>query len=631
MNSRLVISVSIILSLVFHPFLFLTPVSAMPTREFTRIAVHPNEIERVLPFPLAVEKLPRSSSSFHTETPNFQPEGVSSQTEGGTYWVKAGGQGNGTSRRTPSGNISYVLTRYDLTNSLVNILPGIYNSSIEKFPLPLHFFNLTLSAPERATETIIQGIATSNVINVTADETTIDGFTIQNGVNGISVEGATSMLIEGNTLKNNSHSSINLLLSNASLIEGNRIINNNWSGIRMDYSNNNTISNNECTENEVVGVYLNNSINSAILANNINNNGIGIGIEETEGISIEQNGIKKNIVGIGIRKAEASVIKGNSLLKNRDPLGDGIGIGIGIVNSTNNHIYGNNFIDNKYHAIDDHGGNYFNNSTIGNYWDDYTGSDSDGDSIGDSPYTIHGRGKSKDYLPAMRFFIVDLTPPSVSIVHPSSKTYATPQLDIKMIVYDFLCTVDTVLVELNNTMNQTLRSAGKSKYYHRHTFTEGRYTLRVFANDTLGNMNSSQTVNFIVDLPPSVTILDPQNKTYTSSQIDINVTVKETMSAVDTVIAEVDSTENMSLVKDHHLYHTSCALTDGTHTVTIYANDTSGYTNKNASVTFTVETEPSNTDGKDNRFGVAIAIGIGAGASISLVAIALLFLRRKKE
>ncbi len=51
--------------------------------------------------------------------------------------------------------------------------------------------------------------------------------------------------------------------------------------------------------------------------------------------------------------------------------------------------------------MDLYGGNAFNTSTIGNYWDDYTGSDADGDGIGDTPYVISGSGGSKDYLPSM--------------------------------------------------------------------------------------------------------------------------------------------------------------------------------------------------------------------------------------
>jgi nitrous oxidase accessory protein NosD len=84
--------------------------------------------------------------------------------------------------------------------------------------------------------------------------------------------------------------------------------------------------------------------------------------------------------------------------------------------SNNNHIYRNNFINNTDSINSSESTNNIWNSLskitytyngnrytkyLGNYWDDYEGTDVDGDGIGDSQYSIN---TDKDIYPLMEKF-----------------------------------------------------------------------------------------------------------------------------------------------------------------------------------------------------------------------------------
>ena len=91
------------------------------------------------------------------------------------------------------------------------------------------------------------------------------------------------------------------------------------------------------------------------------------------------------------------------------------GYGIYFPHTTGSVIYLNNFIDNTYNVYSSDSSNIWNSTSLitytyngntytnylGNYWSDYTGSDADGDGIGDTPYSIDS---DVDNYPLMESF-----------------------------------------------------------------------------------------------------------------------------------------------------------------------------------------------------------------------------------
>jgi len=70
--------------------------------------------------------------------------------------------------------------------------------------------------------------------------------------------------------------------------------------------------------------------------------------------------------------------------------------------SNSNSLYHNQITNNTNQAYDA-GSNHWDNGSAGNYWSDYTGSDANGDGVGDTPYNIPGRTNQDNY-PLMSLF-----------------------------------------------------------------------------------------------------------------------------------------------------------------------------------------------------------------------------------
>jgi len=298
--------------------------------------------------------------------------------------------------------------------------------------------------------------------------------TINNNGRGIQIEGWGGNFdnnnISRNTINNNNREGILLQNSNNNTLLENTL-NNNKDGLCLKYSNNNTISGNYIQNNVKNGIYLYNCNNNTILGNNINNNVL-------QGILLDEN-------------------------------------------CFSNLFYVNYFIKNGIHVIDDLlNNNYWNNSDIGNFWDDYTGKDADNDGIGEIPhYFMNG----VDYLPIWESLI-----PNIIINFPSDNlTFRSTAPNFEVVIKDetifFLKNIvhiDTMWYTLDGgETNYTFITNGTINQGAWDVLPEGLVTLRFYANDTL-------VIIFKDTTAPDITIHSPEpNQVFGSDAPEFNLTI----------------------------------------------------------------------------------------------------------
>ncbi len=284
-----------------------------------------------------------------------------------------------------------------------------------------------------------------NVIEITASDVSIRGFTIRGSGKAVREESAGIKVINGPvTIENNRiedvYFGIDLKQSPGSIIRNNTIIGKDleigrrgdgirlwWShactieqntvldsrdmvfwyseeldirhnrvsdsryGLHFMYSHNTTVHENHLTGNSV-GIYLMYSNSIRLLRNQIDNNrgssGYGIGLKDCDDIAVESNLLAANRVGIYIDNSPSSIGSTGMIRSNKIAFNE-VGL-LATPNTHDNTIYDNGFIENES-QVSVHGGgqlflNRFAGEERGNFWSDYNGFDRDRDGLGELVY-----------------------------------------------------------------------------------------------------------------------------------------------------------------------------------------------------------------------------------------------------
>ncbi|HLD55039.1 MAG TPA: LamG-like jellyroll fold domain-containing protein [Candidatus Nanoarchaeia archaeon] len=221
-----------------------------------------------------------------------------------------------------------------------------------------------------------------------------------------------------------------------------------------------------------------------------------------------------------------------------------------------------------------------------------------GDNISSSNYIVNamvgiisGITDSASYKNIVGFYLGgDSSAPTITINTPLNTSYKS------IIVFNVTATdisgVDTCIYSLDGSTNKSMTNLTSSQWTATNSsMTEGIHTVIFYCNDTEGIIGD-KNVTFTVDITlPSVTINTPLNITYANTTIIFNVTATD-INIVNACVYSLDNTANKSMtnITASEWNATNSSMTQVTHNVKFYCNDTAGNINGSESVTFLVDT-----------------------------------------
>ena len=190
-------------------------------------------------------------------------------------------------------------------------------------------------------------------------------------------------------------------------------------------------------------------------------------------------------------------------------------------------------------------------------------------------------------------FKIDTTPPTTtaSAVDDTGASYtfgtwtSSTYVNVTLSCSDSGSGCDTILycTDTDNTCTPNLTYSTPVQIS-----TEGISYIRYRSNDTAGNLETTKTQTIKIDtIPPTVTIQSPENITYGVTSVDLNYTVSDSSSGVDSCWYSLDGGNNTTL--ENCTNTTLWNLTEGYHLVIVYANDSVGNIGE-SSANFTVST-----------------------------------------
>jgi parallel beta-helix repeat protein len=316
----------------------------------------------------------------------------------------------------------------------------------------------------------------------------VEDCTFFNNTIALSTSSSQNNTVQDNYFYNNTGASIRLYgLSNNmnNTVRHNRFVN------RLTFSNPTAFS--------VQGY------NNKLINNTVDNFLFGVNLNYANQTLIKSNTFISSWYGISIggNSFNATVFN-NTIRDNHNEYGV-------YVNGNGSIIYRNTFINNNVNAKDSGHFNRWDNGVIGNYWDDYGGSDLNDDGIGDTPYSLPDSGSSQDNFPIWEDG--DDTNPTLTLNSPApGSTFGNDAPTFNLDVFDV--NLDQAWYVINNTSTKyfftpingvNLVSIDETAW---DALVQGSLVISFFVNDTASN-EETLDVNINKDVAPQISLVEP--------------------------------------------------------------------------------------------------------------------------